>query len=100
LEVAPGPLARDLDQSELGDRQHSKTRAVSRELRFEPIEDLPAVAEVEHVDEVDHQETAEIAQPDLARDLGNRLQVRGEHGLLVVDADRFEVSGDEIANRP
>ena len=61
--------------------------------------DLAAVLGVLHVDEVHDEEPAEVAQPDLPRDLGDRLEVRREDRLLeVVLADelaRVDVDRDE-----
>src|SRR5262249_51789758 len=50
LEIAPGSLTRDLDQSEVRDLQDARTRAIAGELLLEAFEDLPAVLEVLHVD--------------------------------------------------
>src|SRR6185503_20738313 len=72
------------DQAELGDRQDPESGAILRELRLETLEDLVAMSRVQHVDEVHDEESAEISQADLPRDLRDRLEVRGEHRLLEV----------------
>ncbi len=52
----------------------------------EPLLHLPLVTPFHHVDEVDHDQAAEIAQAQLPRDLVRRLEVGVVGGLLDVGA--------------
>src|SRR2546426_7673300 len=74
-EILAHTLARHLDQPELGDLQHVGARLVLREGALERLEDLLAVLLALHVDEVDDDDPAQIAQPDLAHDLAHGLQI-------------------------
>ncbi len=56
----------------------------SASARRERLEDLVAVLGPLHVDEVDDDDAAQVAQPDLAHDLAGRLEVDLEHRLLEV----------------
>src|SRR6266404_6349888 len=102
FEVAPGALAGDLDQAELGDLEQAGPGAVLRKLRLEALEDLAAVLRVFHVDEIHDEDASEVPQADLPRDLGDRFEVRLEdrvfervaaNELAGVDVDRDERFG-------
>ena len=78
-------LARHLEHAQLRDRQDLVLGAVDGHLLAEPVEDLLPVLGVLHVDGVDHDEAAEVAEADLARGLGHGLEVgRGDVVLAVV----------------
>ena len=62
-------LARHLDEAERRDLDDVGLRAVALELLAERILDLLAVLRVRHVDEVDDDDPADVAQPELAHDL-------------------------------
>ncbi len=55
-----------------------------------------AVALQHHVDEVDDDDSAEVAQPQLADDLFGRLQVVAGDGLLEVAAAAGELAGVHV----
>ena len=75
-----------LEQAELADRAELHARAVVAQRIAQPLLDLAAVLALLHVDEVDHDQAAQVAQPHLARDLVGRLQVGAGGGLLDVAA--------------
>src|SRR5581483_3873442 len=68
-------LARHLDEPERRDLDDVRLRAVALELLAERVLDLRPVLRVRHVDEVDHDDPAHVAQPELAHDLLHRLEV-------------------------
>ena len=80
------PLARHLDQSERGHLRHLVAGAVAAEALDEAPQHEVAVALEDHVDEVDDDDAADVAQPQLADDLLGRLQVVLGDGLLEVAA--------------
>ena len=68
-------LARHLDETQGADRDEVDLRTILRELFLECRDDCVAVGLRLHVDEVDHDDAAKIAQPQLANDLSGRLEV-------------------------
>ena len=68
-------LPRHLDQTERRDLDHVGLGAVALELRAQRLLDLGAVLRVGHVDEVDDDDAADVAQAELADDLLDRLEV-------------------------
>ena len=113
LERQPAALAGDGDEAELVEAQHFRGRAVDSQRVLERGHHPVAVAAVLHVDEVDDDDAAEVAQPDLAHDLLDGVQVglddgvfqaRGAlaHVLAGVDVDghqRLGVVDDDVAAR-
>jgi hypothetical protein len=89
LEVRAAALAGDLDQAELRDRQHLGLRPVLAQLLLERGEDLRG-APLGHVDQVDDDDAAQVAQPDLADDLAtaSRLVFRTVSSRLVLPTKR------------
>src|SRR5439155_10767413 len=83
-EVLAHTLSGHLDQAELGDLEHVGARLVPGERLLERLFDLLPVLLVLHVDEVDDDDAAKVAEPDLADDLAHRLEVDLEHGLVEV----------------
>src|SRR6185295_17983196 len=95
LQVGAAALAGDLHQAELGDVEHLGLGPVLLDLGLQAGEDLLAVRRLHHVDQVDDDDAAEVAQADLAHDLLHRLQVGLQHRLLeVVLAD--EAAGVDV----
>ena len=80
------PLARQLHQAEARDLAHLHAGAVVAQRIAQAVLDLALVAAVLHVDEVDHDQAAQVAQPQLARDLVGGFQVGAERGFLDVGA--------------
>ena len=83
-------------------REISITRVLVRSRSsalVESPEDLRAVEGVLHVDEVDDDDPADVAQPQLAHDLVGRLEVRLQDRVLEVlasgEAARVHVDGGE-----
>ena len=77
-------LARHLDQTELGDVEHLGARLVARQGRLEGVDHLLAVVADLHVDEVDHDDPADVTQTELLGDFGRRLEVVAEHRLFEI----------------
>ena len=83
LQVAlPHALPRHLDQAEVADRERLRPRAVAAEVRAQLLQHLVAVRLRLHVDEVADDDAADVAQPELPRDLARGLDVRLEDRLL------------------
>src|SRR5262249_8570481 len=111
LEALARPLARHLHEPELRDAEHLRARLVLPHRLLEGVVDLLPVGGLFHVDEVDDDDAADVAQPELVDDLLRRLEVRLENGLFLVlladvaagvDVDRGERLGlveDEVATR-
>ena len=78
------PLAGHLDQPQLGDVEDLGPGLVPGQGGPEHPHDLVAVRLDLHVDEVDDDDPADVAQPELAGDLLGRLQVVAEDRLLEV----------------
>ena len=68
-------LAGHLDQAELGDLGGERLRAVLVERLAQRLHDRVAVARAGHVDEVDHDDAADVAQAQLVDDLLGGLEV-------------------------
>ncbi|EXJ14961.1 hypothetical protein D779_2016 [Imhoffiella purpurea] len=79
-------LARHLQQPEARDAGDLNPCPVLLERLAQPVLDLSLVLGRGHVDEVDDEETAEVAQTQLAGDLVGRLQIGVERRLLDVRA--------------
>ena len=102
-------LARHLDQPQLGEAVDGHARAVARQRLAELVQHGVAVLLGVHVDEVDDDDAAEVAQPQLARDHLRRLEVGLEDGVVEaapadeaagVDVDRGQRLGlvdDQVA---
>src|SRR5205085_4758730 len=95
-------LARHLDQPELGDVEDLRLGLVAGEGLAERPDHLVAVLADLHVDEVDDDDAADVAQAQLAGDLVGRLHVvledrlleaRAAHVLAGVDVDDGERLG-------
>src|SRR4028119_2142973 len=84
LQALPHALARHLDQAELRDLQDLGLGTILLDLVLQRLEELLAVRRLFHVDEVEHDDAAEVAQPNLPHDLLGRLHVRAEDGLLEI----------------
>src|SRR5262249_56889744 len=70
---------------------------VARQRLLESIPDLAAVALLVHVDEVDHDDAADVAQPELAGDLLAGLEVvGGDRVLEVARAGVGEAAGVDV----
>ena len=83
-EVLPGALARHLDQSEFRDLENVGARLVGSQRILKCAIDLVAICGGLHVDQVDDDQTAEIAEAELMHDLGDSLEVRLEHCIFEV----------------
>ena len=93
------PLARQLHQAEAGDLAGLHAGAVQAERLFQALLDLALVAAALHVDEVDDDEAAQVAQSHLAGHFLGRFHVGAEGGFLDVGAtggaSRVHVDGHQ-----
>src|SRR5262245_4105439 len=85
-------FARDGHQAEVVELENLRRRAVAVQFLFEGRHHFLAVLALFHVDEVEHDDPAEVAQPDLADDLFGRFEVGLDDGVF--EAVRF---ADEFA---
>ena len=111
LESLLGALAGDGDQAKLVEAQHFRRRAIGAQSVFERGHHFFAVAALFHVDEVDDDDAAQIAQAHLADDFLHRFEVGADDGVFEavrafadefagVDVDghqRFGVVDDDVA---
>ena len=88
LERGPQPLPRQLEQAEARDAADLDPRAVVLHGIAETVLDLALVALRAHVDEVDDDEAAQVADPELAADLVGGFEVGVERRLLDILALR------------
>ena len=93
------PLAGHLDEAERGHLGDLVLRAVATEALEQTTHDEVAVALEHHVDEVDDDDAADVAQPELADDLLGRLDVVLGDGLLEVAARADELAGVDVDDR-
>ncbi len=84
LEALRGALAGHFDQPERGKVVHRSARVVARQPLLERAQHLSLVLVVGHVDEVDDDDAAEIAQAQLPRHRLRGLEVGAIDGLLEV----------------
>src|SRR6476661_6777257 len=84
--IFPEPLPRKLEQAEARDPADLDPGAIVLHRVAKPILDLALVALRAHVDEVDHDESAQVADSELAADLVRGLEVRVERGFFDVAA--------------
>ena len=82
-------LARHLDEAERRDLDHVGLRPVALELALQRLLDGGPVLRVRHVDEVDDDDPADVAQPELAHDLLDRLEVVLRDRVLEPPAGRL-----------
>src|SRR5207237_8617580 len=112
LEALAGALAGHLDQAELGDLQDLGLRLVLLAHRLlQRLVNPLAIARLLHVDEVDDDEAADVAQAKLADDFFGGFEVGARDGLVLilladvapgVDVDRRQRLGaidDQITAR-
>ena len=90
-------LARHLDEAERRDLDDVGLRAVALELLAQRLLDVGAVLRVRHVDEVDDDDPADVAQPQLAHDLLDRLDVVLRDRVLERWRRRLRARADEAA---
>src|SRR5439155_12950746 len=90
-------LARHLDEAERRDLDDVRLRPVALELALERLFDGGAVLRIRHVDEVDDDDPADVAQTELAHDLLHRFQVVLSDRVLEPAAGRLAAAADEAA---
>ncbi len=78
------PLTRQLEHAEARDLAHLHAGAVQMQRVLEAVLDVALVLRRLHVDEVDHHQTAKVAQSQLASDFVGSFEVGAEGGLLDV----------------
>src|SRR5690606_34174737 len=84
LEALAVALARHLDETERRDAHALRLRVIVREPRLERLQHLATMLLLGHVDEVDDDDAAEVAQPELSRDHDRGLEIGSEDRLLEV----------------
>jgi hypothetical protein len=98
-ERRPQALARHLEQAEARDAARSGSAPVLLHGIAQAVLDRALVLRRLHVDEVDDDQAADVAQPQLARDLVGRLEVGVAGGGLDVGAagaaGRVDVDRDQ-----
>src|SRR5690606_4147500 len=77
-------LTRHLDEPERRDVHDLALGVVAREPVREHLQHLAAVLLFGHVDEIDDDDAAEVAQPELPRNRGRRLEIRAIDRLFEV----------------
>src|SRR5206468_1531769 len=90
-------LARHLDEAEGRDLDDVGLRPVALELASERLLDGRAVLRIRHVDEVDDDDAADVAEPELANDLLHRLEVVLRDRVLEPRVRRLRARADEAA---
>ena len=90
------PLAGHLHQAERGDLGDLVAGAVAAQALDQAAQHQVAVGLQHHVDEVDDDDAADVAQPELADDLLGRLEVVLGDGLLEVAAGAGELAGVDV----
>src|SRR6266436_53866 len=96
-----GALAGDADEAELVERKCFRRRLVLFESHLQRAQNFFAVAALFHVDEVHHDDAAEVAQANLAHDFLHGFEVGLDDGVFEPDgalADEFagvDVNGDQ-----
>ncbi len=95
-EARADPLAGHLDQAERGDLGDLVLRAVTAEALEQAAHDEVTVGLEDHVDEVDDDDAADVAQPQLTHDLLGRLDVVLRHRLLEVAPGADELAGVDV----
>src|SRR5690349_9871179 len=80
----PHPLPGHFDQAQLGHRERPGARAVMPQVGAQLLEHLVAVRLGLHVDEVDDNDAADVAEPELASHFARRLEVRAQDRALGV----------------
>ena len=98
-QARPDALAGHLHQAERGDLGDLVLGAVAAQALDEPAQHEVAVGLEHHVDEVDDDDAADVAQPQLADDLLGRLEVVLGDGLLEVAARADELAGVDVDDR-
>ena len=92
-------LAVDLEQSVGADPADAEARLVGLHRVLHRLLDLAPVARAPHVDEIDDDQAADVAQPELPADFRRGLDVRADGGLLLtralLGASRVHVDGRE-----
>src|SRR6266851_8150195 len=91
LERLLDALAGDGDEAKVVELKNLRWGAIALQLVFESGHDAVAILALVHVDEVDDDDAAEVAEADLADDLGDGVEVGLDDGV-------FEASGlaDEL----
>ena len=90
-------LAGHLDEAERRDLDDVRLRPVACELGVERVLDELAVLRVRHVDEVDDDDPADVAKPELAHDLADGLEVVLRDRVLEPRVRRLAAAADESA---
>ncbi len=96
LERLLDALAGDGDQTEIVELENLRWGAIGLQLFFEGGHDAVAVLALVHVDEVDDDDAAEVAQTDLANDLGDGIEVGLDDGVFEARGLADELAGVDV----
>src|SRR5215468_1339228 len=89
-------FARDGYQAEVIELENLRRRAVAVQFLFEGRHHLLAILALFHVDEVEHDDSAEVAQPNLADDLFCRFEVGLDDGVFEAVRFAHEFAGVDV----
>ncbi len=92
-------LPRHLHQTEAGHFGDLVPRAVPAQTLDQPPQQQLTVAGQDHVDEVDHDDAADVAEPELSDDLLGRLEVVARDGRFEVATGTGELAGVDVDDR-
>ena len=84
LQTLPRAFTRHLDESERRHRHYLVARVIASHRLLEYLQNVVAVLLFFHIDEVDDDNAAEIAQAKLPRDRHGRLEIGSVDGLLEI----------------
>ncbi len=95
----PQPLPRHLQQAEPRQSADLDTRPIHANRIAQPVLDIPLILGRLHIDEIDDDQSANVADAQLAGNLVSRLEIRVERGRLDIAAARgtrrVDVNRDE-----
>ena len=94
-EIFADALAREFEQPQRRERLNRRARAVFAQTVFEALDDFVAIALRRHVDEIAHDDAADVAQAHLARDLGRRFDIRLDDRIVEILA-AGELTGVDV----
>ncbi len=96
LERLLDALAGDGDEAEVVELKNLRWGAIVLQLVFERGHDAVAVLALVHVDEVDDDDAAEVAQANLANDLGDGIEVGLDDGVFEARRLADELAGVDV----
>src|SRR5512143_3993531 len=90
-------LARHDHQTEVIKRKYLGRRLVTAQSFLQGLHDALAITPLYHVDQIEHDDTAQIPQPNLARNLFDRFHVRARDRVFQASsATTDELAGVDV----